>query len=415
MYMVMRRSTFRILFYLKRNAQKKNGLVPVMCRVTINGEISQFSCKFMVQEKLWDTNLGRMSGRSIVAQESNAILDKIRIGLSRVYYDIIEKGGSATAEKVKNIFCGLEQSNKTLLSVFNQHNENYSRQVGKIKSQRSYWKYCTVYNHLKDFVKYSYNEDDILLDELTPAFISNFELFLRVQKGHCTNTVWSYMMPFRRIINIAVDNGWLQNNPFNNYRISKENTQRGYLTKDEITMLINGEFRKKSYELIRDLFIFCCFSGLSWRDMYNLTTDNLKISFDGHLWITTYRQKTGIETDIRLLETAKHIIEKYKGVAEGNKLLPVPCYANCRHGIKNIAKLCGIRKNICWHQSRHSYATTICLSNGVPIETLSKLMGHTSIRTTQIYAKIVAQKVSDDVENLSKKIEQMESFICNAI
>ena len=180
-------------------------------------------------------------------------------------------------------------------------------------------------------------------------------------------------------------------------------------------MLINGTFKKKSYELIRDLFIFCCFSGLSWRDMYNLTTDNLQTSFDGHLWIKTNRQKTGTETNIRLLDTAKHIIEKYQGMAEGNKLLPVPCYANCRHGIKAVAKLCGINKNVCWHQSRHSYATTICLSNGVPIETLSKLMGHTSIRSTQIYAKITAEKVSNDIENLSKQIESMESFICQAI
>ena len=180
-------------------------------------------------------------------------------------------------------------------------------------------------------------------------------------------------------------------------------------------MLINGTFKKKSYEQIRDLFIFCCFSGLSWRDMYNLTTDHLQTSFDGHLWIKTNRQKTGTETNIRLLDTAKQIIEKYQEMAEGNKLLPVPCYANCRHGIKAVAKLCGINKNVCWHQSRHSYATTICLSNGVPIETLSKLMGHTSIRSTQIYAKITAEKVSNDIENLSKQIESMESFICKAI
>jgi integrase len=149
--------------------------------------------------------------------------------------------------------------------------------------------------------------------------------------------------------------------------------------------------------------------------MYNLTNDNVQISFDGHLWVKTKRQKTGAEINIRLLDTAKHIIEKYAGMANGNKLLPVPCYANCRHGIKSIAKMCGINKNICWHQSRHSYATTICLSNGVPIETLSELMGHTSIRTTQIYAKIVSQKISNDMENLSKQIESMENLICNLI
>ena len=154
---------------------------------------------------------------------------------------------------------------------------------------------------------------------------------------------------------------------------------------------------------------------MSWRDMYNLTTDRLQKSFDGHLWIKANRQKTITETNIRLLDTAKHIVEKYQGMAEGNKLLPVPCYGNCRHRIKAVAKLCGINKNVCWHQSRHSYATTFCLSNGVPIETLSKLMGHTSICSTQIYAKITVEKESNDIENLSKQIESMESFNCKAI
>ena len=149
--------------------------------------------------------------------------------------------------------------------------------------------------------------------------------------------------------------------------------------------------------------------------MYNLTTDRLQKSFDGHLWIKANRQKTITETNIRLLDTAKHIVEKYQGMAEGNKLLPVPCYGNCRHRIKAVAKLCGINKNVCWHQSRHSYATTFCLSNGVPIETLSKLMGHTSICSTQIYAKITVEKESNDIENLSKQIESMESFNCKAI
>lgn len=411
----MVRSTFRVLFYLKRNVRRTNGFVPVMCRITINGETSNFSCKLNVDEKLWNVNLGKMSGKSIVAKEVNNIMEKIRLGIYKAYYDIKESEGYVTAKKVKDKFLGLEQSPYTLLAVFNQYNEDYYKQVGKIKSQRSYLKYCAVYTHLREFIKYRYNENDIALKELTPAFITDFELYLRTQKRHSTNTVWSYMMPFRSVLYKAIDNGWLQNNPFRSYRISKEETKRGFLSKEEIEMLINGKFKKKSYELIRDLFIFCCFSGLSWRDMYNLTTDNLQISFDGHLWIKCNRQKTGTETNIRLLDTAKHIIEKYKGMAGDNKLLPVPCYANCLHGIKSIAKICGLKKNICWHQSRHSYATTICLSNGVPIETLSKLMGHTSIRTTQIYAKIISQKISNDVENLSKQIEQMESLICNLI
>lgn len=149
--------------------------------------------------------------------------------------------------------------------------------------------------------------------------------------------------------------------------------------------------------------------------MYHLTKENLEISFDGHLWIKTNRQKMGTESNIRLLEVAKHSIEKYEGMAKDDKLLPAPCYPNCKNGIKVIVKRCGIDKNVTWHQSRHSYATTVCLSNDVPIETLSKMLGHRSIRTTQIYAKITAEKVSRDMEKLSKQIEQMESFICQAI
>lgn len=409
------RSTFKVLFYLKRNAPKKNGLIPVMCRITVNGKISQFSCKLDVEEKTWNIELGRVSGRSTVAQETNRMLDKIRVGINKAYQDICDKDNYVTAEKVRNAFLGMGMNHETLLAVFRQHNEDYEKQVGKIKSLRSYWKYCIVYKHLEEFIKQRYKVSDIALKELAPAFITDFELFLRTEKNHCNNTVWSYMMPFRSIIFTAINNGWLQRDPFYAYSITKEETKRGFLSKEEINLLIKGTFKKPSYTLIRDLFIFCTFTGLSWTDMANLTKENLQTSFDGHLWIKTNRQKTGTESNIRLLDVAKHIIEKYDGMTDDDKLLPVPCYVNCKNSIKVIAKKCGIEKNVTWHVSRHTYATTVCLSNDVPIETLSKMLGHRSIRTTQIYAKITAEKVSRDMEKLSKQIAQMESFICQAI
>lgn len=409
------RSTFRILFYLKRNAPKSNGLVPVMCRITVNGKISQFSCKLDVDEKHWDVKTGRMTGRSVVALEANRMLDKIRVGINKAYQDICDKDNYVTAEKVRNAFLGMGMNHETLLAVFRQHNEDYAKQVGKIKSQRSYWKYCTVYNHLSEFIRQRYKVSDIALKELAPAFITDFELFLRTEKNHCTNTIWSYMMPFKRIIYMSINNGWLQRDPFYAYSITKEETKRGFLSKEEIKMLIEGSFKKKSYELIRDLFIFCCFTGLSWTDMANLTKENLQTSFDGHLWIKTNRQKTGTETNLRLLEVPLRIIKKYEGCSEDGKLLPVPCYPNCKNGIKVIAKECGIEKNVTWHMSRHSFATTVCLSNDMPIETLSKMLGHRSIRTTQIYAKITAEKVSNDMEKLSQALAPMENFICQAI
>ena len=409
------RSTFRILFYLKRNAPKSNGLVPVMCRITVNGKISQFSCKLDVDEKHWDVKTGRMTGRSVVALEANRMLDKIRVGINKAYQDICDKDNYVTAEKVRNAFLGMGMNHETLLAVLRQHNEDYAKQVGKIKSQRSYWKYCTVYNHLSEFIRQRYKVSDIALKELAPAFITDFELFLRTEKNHCTNTIWSYMMPFKRIIYMSINNGWLQRDPFYAYSITKEETKRGFLSKEEIKMLIEGSFKKKSYELIRDVFIFCCFTGLSWTDMANLTKENLQTSFDGHLWIKTNRQKTGTETNLRLLEVPLRIIKKYEGCSEDGKLLPVPCYPNCKNGIKVIAKKCGIEKNVTWHMSRHSFATTVCLSNDMPIETLSKMLGHRSIRTTQIYAKITAEKVSNDMEKLSQALSSMENFICQAI
>ena len=315
---------YRGFFYLKRNAPKKNGMIPVMCRITVNGKVSQFSSKLDVEEKMWNVELGKLTGRSLVAQEGNRMLDKIRLGINKAYQEVCDTDGYVTAEKVRNAYLGLGQNHKTLLAVFKQHNEDYAKQVGKMKSERSYWKYCVVYNHLSEFIKQRYKVSDIALRELTPAFITDFELFLRTEKNHCTNTVWSYMMPFRSIIFTAINNGWLARDPFYAYHITKEETKRGFLTKEEITALINGTFKKKSYELIRDLFIFCCFTGLSWRDMYNLTEENLQTSFDGHLWIKTNRQKTGVESNIRLLDVPKHIIEKYSGMTEDGRLLPVP-------------------------------------------------------------------------------------------
>lgn len=409
------RSTFKILFYLKRNAPKKNGLVPVMCRITVNGKVSQFSCKLDVEEQLWNVQLGRMTGRSLVAQETNRMLDKIRVGINKSYQEICDRDNYVTAEKVRNVFLGMGMNHETLLAVFRQHNEDYAKQVGKIKSQRSYWKYCIVYKHLSEFIKQRYKVSDIALKELTPAFITDFELFLRTEKNHCNNTVWSYMMPFRSIIFMAINNGWLQRDPFYAYSITKEETKRGFLSKEEIRLLIDGTFKKKGYELVRDLFLFCTFTGLTFIDMKNLTKDNLQLSFDGHLWIKTNRQKTGVESNIRLLDIPLQIIKKYEGIAEGNLLLPVPCYANCKYDLKVIAKKCGIDKNVTWHMSRHTYATTICLSNDVPIETLSKMLGHRSIRTTQIYAKITGEKISRDMEQLAQKLESIDSFICQVI
>lgn len=409
------RSTFKVLFYLKKNAPKKNGYVPVMCRITIDGTIAQFSCKLDVNPDLWDTQSGRASGRTTEAKETNLFLDNIRVGVNTHYREIFDKDNYVTAEKVKNAYLGLGMKHETILKVFAQHNEDFEKQVGKMKSKSTYQKYCTVYRHLQDFIRYRYKVSDIALKELTPAFIIDFELYLRTTQECTHNTVWVYMMPLRRMITIAQNNGWLNRDPFVEYSISPEDSDRGYLTKEEIKKLMNAPIIKKKHELVRDLFIFCCFTGLSFRDLKNLTTDNLQTSFDGHEWIITKRQKTKVQSNIRLLDVALRIIEKYKGIAKDNRVFPVPSYANLRDNITLIVQACGIKKHVTWHMSRHTYATEICLTNGMPIETLSKTLGHTNISTTQIYAKITNEKVSHDMEALSHKLQDIEEYVCETL
>lgn len=409
------RSTFKVLFYLKKNAPKKNGYVPVMCRITIDGTIAQFSCKLDVNPDLWDTQSGRASGRTTEAKETNLFLDNIRVGVNTHYREIFDKDNYVTAEKVKNAYLGLGMKHETILKVFAQHNEDFEKQVGKMKSKSTYQKYCTVYRHLQDFIRYRYKVSDIALKELTPAFIIDFELYLRTTQECTHNTVWVYMMPLRRMITIAQNNGWLNRDPFVEYSISPEDSDRGYLTKEEIKKLMNAPVIKKKHELVRDLFIFCCFTGLSFRDLKNLTTDNLQTSFDGHQWIITKRQKTKVQSNIRLLDVALRIIEKYKGIAKDNRVFPVPSYANLRDNITLIVQACGIKKHVTWHMSRHTYATEICLTNGMPIETLSKTLGHTNISTTQIYAKITNEKVSHDMEALSHKLQDIEEYVCETL
>lgn len=409
------RSTFKVLFYLKKNAPKKNGYVPVMCRITIDGTIAQFSCKLDVNPDLWDTQSGRASGRTTEAKDTNLFLDNIRVGVNTHYRKIFDKDNYVTAEKVKNAYLGLGMKHETILKVFAQHNEDFEKQVGKMKSKSTYQKYCTVYRHIQEFIRYRYNASDIALKELTPAFIIDFELYLRANQNCTNNTVWVYMMPLRRMITIAQNNGWLSRDPFVEYSISPEDADRGYLTKEEIKKLMNAPTAKKKHELVRDLFIFCCFTGLSFRDLKNLTTDNLQTSFDGHQWIITKRQKTKVQSNIRLLDVPHRIIEKYKGIAKDNKVFPVPTYANLRDNLTVIVQACEIKKHVTWHMSRHTYATEICLTNGMPIETLSKTLGHTNISTTQIYAKITNEKVSNDMEALSHKLQDIEEYVCETL
>ena len=371
------RSTFSVLFYLKRKDVRKDGTVPVMGRITIDGgKPAQFSCKMTVDPALWNTETGRMTGRSIAAQEANKMLDGIRVKINNHYREIMDRDGFVTAEKVKNAFLGLEYRHETLMKVYDQFNSDFDKMVrAGMRAKSTQQKYLTVYGHLKCFLETRYHVNDIALKEIAPAFINDFELYLRTE-NHCThNTVWVYLMPLRKMITIAIENGWL----------------------------------------VRDLFVFCCFTGLSYCELYNLSEDNIRTYFDDHEWIHISRQKTTVLSEVQLLDIPKMIYEKYKGIGENGKIFPVPKYSTIRNNIKKIMGICGIEKEITWHAGRHTMATTVCLSNSMPIETVSSILGHKNIRTTQIYAKLTKEKVKKDMTALAAQLNSVEEFAGVAI
>ncbi len=348
------RSTFNVLFYVKKSQPKKTGLCPVMGRITIDGKAVQFSCKFDIDPKIWDVDAGRASGRSEQVREANRLLDQVGASLTKHYHEISNHDGYVSAEKVKNAYLSMDTRCEILLTVFARHNEDFEKmyKTGS-RSWRTLYKYHNVYKLLAEFIKHRYN---------------------RTEKDCGSTTIWLYMMPLRRMITTAINNGWLGRNSFFAYSIKPETADRGYLTKDEIETLMEAQFADDEMTLAQDMFIFCYFTGFACTDLYSITLDNLHSSFDDkHKWLVKRRDKSNVASTVPVLEIPMKILEKYKGLTSGNKLLPAPCYPRAKYLLGLIEKACGLEKHITWHVARHTYATEICLTNGVSIESLAKM------------------------------------------
>ena len=403
------KTTFSVLFFLKRDKQKLNGNIPLMCRITIDGKESRFSMKTDIDPNLWDMKLVKMTGRSARALEINSLIDNTKSVLNRIYHQEQERMQSVTAEKVKNIFLGINTKQHTLLELFKKHNADVKSLIGISKSKATYQKYEVTLKHVSSFLRKRYNLSDISFAEINHMFISDFETFLMVDCQCQANTTAKFMQFFKRIILMARNNGWLLHDPFSNYRIRLNKVDRGYLTKEELESIVKKKIDIPRLEHVRDIFVFSCFTGLAYIDVYNLKESNIRTSFDGNLWIMTKRQKTDVNSNIPLLEVPKMILAKYKGKLPEGKILPISSNQKMNAYLKEIGDLCEIKKSLTFHLARHTFATTITLSQGVPIETVSKMLGHTNIKTTQIYARITDNKIGHDMDILSGKLKDMES------
>jgi site-specific recombinase XerD len=404
----MSKSTFKILFYLRKNQVNKDGKVSIMTRLSVNGEVSQFSSKLDVEQELWDVKQGKVTGNSLKSRQLNNLLDDIRTSLKNHYRDIENHEAYVTAEKVRNAFLGYSTKQSTLLELFKIHNEDAQKLLGISKSGATLSKYDRAYRRLGEFMQAKYKITDIALKEINYKFVTDFETYLRTVSKCNKNTTAKFLQMLRMIVIVAKNNGWIFNDPFSNYKIRQKRVDRGYLTDQEIQTIMEKKFGSIRLEQVRDVFIFSCFTGLAYIDVKQLTANNICTSFDGKQWIMTHRQKTDTPVNLPLLNIPLSILKKYEGKLPKGQLLPVLSNQKVNSYLKEIADLCDIHKNITFHLARHTFATTTTLSKGVPIETVSKMLGHTNIKTTQIYARITNEKISKDMQLLSAKLDDIE-------
>lgn len=409
----MSKSTFKILFYIRKNQVNKDGTVCIMVRLTVSGEVSQFSSKLNIDPKGWDVSQGKVSGNSVKARQLNDLLEDIRTSLKNHYRDIEVHEAFVTAEKVRNAFLGFTTKQQTLLELFKKHNDNAEKLVGISKTTATLAKYDRCYRRMEEFMKAKYNISDIALKEINHMFITDFETYLRTVSLCNENTTAKFMQTFRMIVIMAKNNGWIFTDPFINYKIRLKSVDRGYLTDTELQKIMKKKFATKRLEQVRDVFLFSCFTGLAYADIKSLKASEICISFDGKPWIMKHRQKTDTLVNVPLLKIPLAILNKYEGQLPKGELLPVLSNQKLNSYLKEIGDLCGIHKNITFHLARHTFATTTTLAKGVPIETVSKMLGHTNIETTQIYARITNDKIRKDMLSLEDKLGDIESVALN--
>lgn len=396
------RNTFKVLFYVN-SSKERNGIVPIMGRITVNGQAAQFSCKQTALVSLWDAKSNRAKGKGVKAQKINQALDKIKAKIIEHYQQIRDREGFASAEMVRNAYQGIGNEYETLLSAFDKHNADFSKRVGKDRAKGTYQKYCIVRNHLARFISSYYKRKDISMKELSEDFIRQFDIYLRTEVSLTSSAVWMYTVPLKMIVTRAHCDGHLYRNPFAQYHISPKVKERQFLTEEELQTLMNHSFAMMSYSQIRDMFVFGCLTGISYIDIKLLTTDHL-VNINGSWWIVANRKKTKVPFRVKLLDSALRIIERYKPFRNGNRLFHLHANTYMNRALKVIAKECGIDKPLSFHCSRHTFST-LALSKGMPIESVSKILGHTKITTTQIYAKITTEKLEHDISAFGEKLE----------
>ncbi|MDB5023325.1 MAG: integrase [Mucilaginibacter sp.] len=402
-------NTFGIQFVIRLPKQQKTDQATVFARISVNGSRREISLKKKVDPQNWDNARGKARGTKDEIRKLNEHIERIRTLIADGYHQLVQQKKIVTVDAVKSLFLGDDQDEITLIKLGEYHNAEMKNKLadGTMKN------YYTTQRYIATFLKKKYNAADIRLSELNYKFILDFENYLKNhqpkdhQKPLNNNGIMKHMERLCKMVNLAITLDWLIKDPFAKYKLHFDKVERFFLTKDELATIEKKNFTIERLRLVKDLFLFSCYTGLAYIDTMKLTAGNIVKGIDGENWLITNRQKTDTSVRIPLLPQAERLIGRYKDHPKAvnyGTLFPVISNQKMNAYLKEIADLCNIDKAITFHIARHTFATTVTLSNGVPIESVSKMLGHTTIRTTQVYAKVVEHKLSEDMQNLKKRM-----------
>lgn len=402
----MEKSTFSTYFLVSPSKARKNGKTPINLIIRLNGQRVSLSTHLFVSPKEWDTTRQRVKGTNESAKVTNAVLKQILNRLYKKEAELLERGYVLTADLLRDAFLDKVDAiqSKTLVQTYQEFLDNLKQEVGIKTSDDTYYNYFRAFELTKEYMRKKFKRDDMQLFELNHSFIANLDTFLRTTYHQKQNTAVKYLKCLKHVINIAVANGNIPANPFVNYKTEREVVDKPFLTEEELRIIINKDFAIKRLERVRDIFIFSCFTGLSYSDVKTLDKSHFCHDEFGRVWIKKHRVKTGVLFRVPLLPIPKLILEKYKG---GEKLLPVIDIGSTDAYLKEIADLCGINKNISFHTARFTFATTVTLTNRVSMEVVSKMLGHTNTRMTEHYAKIVDEYIGKEMDNINNAFDSL--------
>ncbi len=402
------KATISNLFYLKRAKANSKGLVPIFHRVTVNGKrIKDNSTGKYIEPEKWSEG-NKMKGTSEEARTINSHLDELKNEVLNAERHFYLKNEKVDCGNMKNRLLGVDEKIRTIVPIFQEHNKRIKTLIPSGEFAEGTWeRYETSLSHTIEFMQSNYNLSDIDINKIDHAFIMDYDFYLRTERSCNNNTTVKYLKNFQKIINICLDNKWMADNPFITYKYKINEVDIEFLTESEIQTIYTKKFVSERLSEVRDIFIFCCFTGLAYIDVKQLNENHIGFGIDGTKWIFKKRQKTETSSHIPILAIAQEILDKYKNhpvcINDGT-LLPVKSNQKMNSYLKEIADVCGIEKKLTFHMARYTFATSVTLTNGIPIESVSKMLGHKNIRMTQHYAKVIDRKVSDDMAMLKQKL-----------